>query len=105
MICLIILIVILFSFIFFCHSIRFSQMGRGSISIKSHISFLMSTNFAIIDYMGQFAKSVSFSRLALLEFEYDSSDMMEVIINKVFDGVIGKSISWEFLAMGNLYFE
>lgn len=65
----IILIAILFSFIFFLHNIGFSLIGCSFFSIRSYIFFIISINFVIIDYISQFAKSMSFLYLVLLKFK------------------------------------
>lgn len=62
----------------------------------------MSMDFMIMDYIGQFAKLVSFLRLTHLELELDSSDMMAAVI---WGGVCVGRFFWEFLMAGNLGFE
>lgn len=62
----------------------------------------MNIDFVIIDYMGQFAKPVSFSHLALLELELDSFDIIAVVI---LGGVCDGGVFWDFLMARNLDFE
>ncbi len=49
----------------FVHRAGFCRLGRGPVETRSHTSFFITMDFVIIDHIGQFAKPVSFSRLAL----------------------------------------
>lgn len=51
---------------FFENKVGFWRLGLRSVNTRSHISFLISINFVIIDYISQLAKLVSFLHLVWL---------------------------------------
>lgn len=61
---------------FFIYSTGLCRSGCKLVNIRSYISFSISINFDIIDYIGQLAKAVSFLHLAWLLLELDSSSMI-----------------------------
>ena len=64
----------------FVHKAGFCRSGQRPVETKSHTSFSLSIDFVIIDSIGQFAKPVSFSRLALFPplLEFDSSAIAKI---------------------------
>lgn len=68
----------------------FCRLGRRPVSTRSYTSFFISMDFVIIDHIGQLAKPMSFSRLALVVLVLDSSIM-----------VLGKgSLCFDFRVLG-----
>lgn len=65
-----------FSSTFLKNRVGFCCLGRGFVKTRSHTSFSIIIDLVIIDYIGQFAKSVSFSHLAYVLL-LDSSTMTE----------------------------
>ena len=68
------------SLTYFVYKAGFCCSGRGPVETRSHTSFSICMDFVIIDHIGQFAKPVSFSRLAWFPplLEFDSSAMAKI---------------------------